>query len=324
MTFPAPPLSEVEFIAAVELATRAPSLHNSQPWRFRRTSDTTIELRTDPDRALPVADPAGHAARIACGAALLNLRLGLAAVNRPSRVELLPDRDDPTLLARLTLAAAGPPTNEDRALAAAIPRRRSQRNPFVDAVVPFMHRGAMEGAAAREASVLVFLTEAGEVADLADLVHTANATLNRRPGYLDELRSWIHPDGVPQHAAGPAPALHELLERRDYGGDPAPEHRRYEDRPLVAVLASFGDSHWAQLKAGQALQRVLLTATRLGLAASMLSQPIEVAAPRQRLGAMIGRLAVPQMVLRIGFGVPGRATPRRPARDVIELSTAIR
>jgi hypothetical protein len=317
-----PPLTDQDFLAALGLATRAPSLHNSQPWRFRRTGDI-VELRSDPARALPVGDPTGRGARLACGAALLNLRLALAAVNRPAEVVPLPDRNDPTLVARLTVSGQRPPSTEEKELAAAIPRRRSQRNPFLDAVVPPTHRAAMATAAAAEGGVLLFVTEPAAVGDVADLVHEASTVLNRQPEYLEELRSWTRPDptrtdGVPHSAAGPAPATHELLERRDFGGDPAPADRRYEDRPLIAVLASYGDSPRDQVVAGQALQRVLLTATRLGLVASMLSQPIEVPEARQRLAALLGRRLVPQMVLRMGFGIPGPPTPRRPVHEVID------
>jgi nitroreductase len=322
------PLTDQEFRAAVELAARAPSLHNSQPWRFRRVGDDAVELRSDPARAVPIGDPTGRGARVACGAALLNLRLALAVANRPSAVEPIPDRADPSLLARVTLGAPRPPSSEERELAASIPRRRSQRNPFLDAVVPPTHRAAMATAAAAERGVLLFVTEPAAVADVADLIHAASTVLGRQPGYLDELRSWTRQDpastdGVLRSAAGPAPAPHELLERRDFGGDPAPAHRRYEDRPLIAVLASFGDSPREQVDAGQALQRVLLTATKLGLVASMLSQPIEVPDVRQRLATLLGRRVVPQMVLRMGFGIPGPPTPRRPAHEVIDAAADV-
>jgi hypothetical protein len=67
---------------------------------------------------------------------------------------------------------------------------------------------------------------------------------------------------------------------------------------------------------------VLLTTTDLGLAASLLSQPIEVPAAREQLRLALGRYGTPQMVLRVGYGQPGAATPRRSVADVIVAPTA--
>jgi hypothetical protein len=88
-------------------------------------------------------------------------------------------------------------------------------------------------------------------------------------------------------------------------------------QPLVAVLGTVGDTPGDQLVAGQALQRVLLTATDDGLAASLVSQPIEVARAREQLRLALHQPGPPQMVLRIGYGLPGRPTPRRPVREVM-------
>jgi hypothetical protein len=321
-------LTGEQFHAAVELAIRAPSLHNSQPWRFRQAGDT-VDVYADPARQLPVTDPTGRGMRLACGAALLNLRLAFAVQGRQSTVALLPDHAQSDLLARITLGQHRPASPDEAALAAAIPKRHSQRAPFVDATVPPTHRAALTAAAERESAVLALVTDRSAVADVADLVRSAGTTLANLPGYLDELRAWTRPDGpaedgVPRRAGGPAPAPHELLTRRDFGGAPAPEHRRYESEPLLGVLCSLGDSPRDQLMAGQALQRVLLTATRVGLVASMLSQAIEVPEARDRLSVRIGHMTVPQMVLRIGFGTPGGTTPRRTADDVIDTGAELR
>jgi nitroreductase len=317
-----PRLTDVQFHAAVELAVRAPSLHNSQPWRFRSTGDA-VELSADAARQLPVADPTGRAVRIACGAALLNLRLALAAQGLSTETTLLPDTTHPELLARIDVGPARPASPGEAALAAAIPRRHSQRAPFVEAVVPPTHRNTLTSAAQRESAALTLVTDRAVAADVADLIQGANKALANTPGYLDELRSWTRTDdkatdGVPRRAGGPAPAPHEQLTRRDFGGAPAPDHRRYEGEPLLAVLCSHGDSPRDQLIAGQALQRVLLAATAEGLVASMLSQPIEVPDAREKLRITIKSVMEPQMVLRIGFGTPGVATPRRDITEVID------
>ena len=70
------PWDEATFAAAVADAVWAPSIHNSQPWRFRRTGHG-IEVRVDECRLLPASDPEGRAARVSCGAAACNLGLVL-------------------------------------------------------------------------------------------------------------------------------------------------------------------------------------------------------------------------------------------------------
>lgn len=52
---------------AVELACRAPSLHNSQPWRWV-ASHTTVDLFADPHRVVRSHDSSGREALISCGA----------------------------------------------------------------------------------------------------------------------------------------------------------------------------------------------------------------------------------------------------------------
>ncbi|HKT01502.1 MAG TPA: nitroreductase, partial [Rugosimonospora sp.] len=94
----------------------------------------------------------------------------------------------------------------------------------------------------------------------------------------------------------------------------------FESDPLVAVLGTAGDTPRDQLLAGLAMQDLLLTAVEAGLAASLLSQPIEVPAAREQLRLGLGRYGPPQIVARIGYGTPGTPSPRRPAVEVIDAT----
>src|SRR5260370_30270289 len=86
----------------LEAAVAAPSMHDTQPWRFRVLHRAqAIELRADPRRALRYGDPSGRAVHIACGAALFNMPLAAAVAGRQPVVQLLPDPDPPPLLARV-------------------------------------------------------------------------------------------------------------------------------------------------------------------------------------------------------------------------------
>jgi hypothetical protein len=99
-------------------------------------------------------------------------------------------------------------------------------------------------------------------------------------------------------------------------------HATFVERPAVVVLTSHLSGRAADVGAGQALQRVLLTATADGLAASFLSQLVELPGPRKRLRRLVRGAQLPQAVLRIGHGFPVPATPRRPLAEVVGLAVA--
>jgi hypothetical protein len=208
------------------------------------------------------------------------------------------------------------------ALAAAIGRRRTNRGPYADTGVPAAILDALRGAAAADGIRLVVLDPVRAGAVLA-LTQAADAWQRADPQYRRELATWTtdrcdRRDGVPAEVFGPrgttaSPGL------RDFGLQLPGLHReaaRFETRPRLVVLHSRGDGPGRWLDAGRALQRVLLTAALHGLAAQPLTQALEVAHLR-RLLAPPGGVWYPQMILRIGYGHPVAAAPRRPLRDVV-------
>ena len=121
---------------------------------------------------------------------------------------------------------------------------------------------------------------------------------------------------MPRAAFGPWDAL-ETLPLRDFGLTRPDEPRRsahFEARPTLVMLCTNGDTPERWLRAGQALERVLLTATVRGLATTPLSQPLEVPRMRELLANGTG---APQVILRIGYGPASAASPRRPLSDVV-------
>lgn len=124
-------------------------------------------------------------------------------------------------------------------------------------------------------------------------------------------------DGVPSGAAGPWDAL-ETVPIRDFAEfSPLPRpSEKFEPYPTILVLSTDGDDRADWLLAGQALQRVLLTATWQNLSTTPISQPVEVPELRRRLlGPATGWHA--QMVLRVGYGRTPAASPRRRLTDVL-------
>jgi nitroreductase len=305
---------------AVAAAVRAPSMHNSQPWLLR-LCDGGIEILADPRRRLAVADQNGWAVRIAVGAAVFNSRLALAAAGTPAEVRLRPDHTEPGLLARLTPGPPRPGTYAETDLFAAIPRRYSNRRPFWPDPVPREARSRLIEAARAENGWLDLLVGMTALRGFAELAQSADRVLRRDSRYQSEMSTWTHADaaddGVPVTAGAPVAAPQDLLPQRTFSERVRAPGRDFEPEPLVAILGTAGDRPTDQLIAGQVLQRVLLTATDIGLACSMISQPIEVPAARDQLRRSLRRSRMPQMALRIGYGEPGRPTARRPMDQVI-------
>ncbi|MEU7909233.1 Acg family FMN-binding oxidoreductase [Actinoplanes sp. NPDC049118] len=311
--------AEADLMRAAAAGIRAPSLLNTQPWLFRLHGGT-IEVFADPARQLAV-DRAGWAVRLACGAAVYNARLALAAAGTPAEVELRPDSAEPNLIARLTPGPARAPTYAEIDLFAAIPRRYSNRAPFWPNPVPAETRARLIEAARDEGAWLEMLVGMTALSGFAEIAQSAERVLRRDAEYQSELASWTHDegatDGILITAGAPAPEPQDLLPQRSFSDRRRAPGRDYEPEPLVGILGVAGDLPTDQVVAGQAVQKVLLTATDAGLATSMLSQPIEVPAARDQLRRSLGRAGVPQLALRFGYGRPGHPAPRRDIAEVL-------
>lgn len=306
----------------VRAATAAPSIHNTQPWLFRLCDDT-IDVLVDRSRQLTTLDPDGREMILSVGAAAFNLRVAARARGRETRIQLWPDADEPDLAARVTIGAAAGDVPAARALAEAIPRRHTNRRPFANHPVPYGTLVELSGAATAENATLVTVDPALRAAVLS-LTRTAENRMKADPQYRAELASWTTPggvgrrDGVPRQAFGPRDS-NAAIPLRDFAmghGDPSAVVD-FEPDPTLVLLFTAGDGPGDWMRAGAALQRVLLTATVRGLAATPLSQMLEVPKLRALLADTItGQVA--QSVLRIGYATtPSTATPRRPVEDVI-------
>jgi hypothetical protein len=315
-----------QFRAAVSAAVRAPSMYNAQPWRFAMRDDA-IDVRIDPHRLLPVADPEHWAAHIACGAAIANMRLALAAAGYQTSLRLWPAESDALWVARLSITGRYQMSPRERALWSAVPVRYSNRRPFFESAVPATAVAQLTGAAEQSGGWLVVASDRQVHARIAEIVRSADERLRTDAGYLAELAEWtgrhsVEPAGIPPESAGVAPAGHDLLAMRDFGGRERAQGRDFESDPLLMVLGWAGSTRRDTVHAGIALQMVLLTATDERLATSMLSQPIEVPDAREDLRQAVQRNGVPHMVIRVGFGQPGSPTERRPVDTVIDAVEA--
>lgn len=303
-------------------AIAAPSVHNTQPWRFR-IHDQAVDVLVDTRRRLTVLDPQGREMFVSVGAALFNLRVALRARGRQAKVRLMPDPTEPDLAARV---AAHPATGQSPtalALAGAIPRRHTNRRPFADRPVPDTVMAELSAAATAENATLL-VAGTGLRDGVLSLTRTAENRLLSDPRYQDELARWTtvggvgRSDGVPRQALGPRDTDAAVPMRDLARGQGAPTAVvAFERDPTIVLLFTPGDSPYDWLRAGAALQRVLLTATLHGLAATPLSQLTEIPPLRQLLtDSHTGQVV--QTLLRLGYATtPAVPTPRRPLSEVL-------
>ncbi|WP_405093868.1 nitroreductase [Micromonospora sp. NBC_01392] len=311
--------------AAARQSLHAPSVFNTQPWRWRVTADA-LELRTDPDRQLAHTDPDGRLLVLSCGAALHHARVSLAAAGWTVDVERLPDRADPTLLARLR--TTGPTALDVPAgrLVDAIPRRRTDRRAYGDRPVPEPVLARLGDAVEAEGAHL-HVVRPDQMPMLAVSTGRAADAELADPAYREELRRWTNRpagsgDGVPTATAvRPAPRRVPLRDHAPGGAAGLTAGADFDRGAAYLILFGERDDPAAWLRGGEALSALLLTATAEGLASAPLSDAIELAWPRRMMRDLLAGIGEPYLVVRVGWGPDADLppAPRRAPADVIEV-----
>ena len=313
--------------AMLATAARAPSVHNTQPWRFA-VGTHAIDLYADPARKLRY-DRAGREMLISCGAALFGLRLAVRELGYLPAVSLFPEPSRIGLLARVTLGPKAPVTAMERRMLAALPHRHTHRGAFDPGGVPATLLAGLQHDALAEGATLALIDSPGKYATLAALAAEATRRQALNPAAREEILRWSRApgsparDGVPAAAFAPAgAAVSGRLAPRDFdlgrhlGLLPGPG----PDGPppaATAVLVTLGDSRADWLRAGQALHRVLAHAATAWVSASLHTQPLEVPAIRDLIRVRLALPGVAQMLLQFGPARSGMASPRRPVPDLL-------
>jgi nitroreductase len=311
---------------AAEEARLAPSILNTQPWRWEVRGEV-LELYCDPARQLEHLDPHGRLMILSCGAALHHARVALAAAGYEPVVERRPDPSQPGLLARIRDCRPRPAGRESLLAYDSIRRRRTDRRPFAGGVRVPAAEVARLAAVAEAEHVRLYPIERADIVYLRYAVRGADTVGAHDEGIADDLRRWTHRgagtgDGVPPGTVV-APVLRPVGVR-DFGlgGSAALEPGSGDDRSAeYVVLATDRDEPEDWLTAGEATSAVWLTAISEGLAVSPMSNVVEIPGARVLVRSLLHPPGEPQLVLRLGVAQghePPPASPRRTGPEVVD------
>jgi hypothetical protein len=323
---------------AVQLACRAPSLHNSQPWRWVATGPT-VELFVDPDRAPRHSDTSGREALIACGAVLDHFRVAMAAAGWTANVDRFPNPNDLHHVASIDFSPLEFVTDGHRRRADAILVRRTDRLPLgpppqwnsfeaqLHATVNAenVRRGAQQRSCRCDVIADELRPELAQASQLTESLRLYDSSYHAELGWW--TAAFTTAEDIPQSSLVSAAESDRVDVGRVFPVTHHPERRQEvaEDRSKIVVLSTYDDTHNAVLQCGEMLSAVLLDATMAGLATCTLTHITELPASRAIVATLIGQQTTPQVLIRIGLApsiedVPP-ATPRRPIGEVFELRT---
>ncbi len=310
---------------AATAAGHAPSIHNTQPWRWRLTSNQ-LDLFLDHSRGLEVTDPDARLALLSCGAALHHALVSLAAAGWHTIVARMPDAAHPDHLAQLRLNHRIPVSPAARRRLQTIGLRHTDRRPTAGAPID---ADALRSviAAVESAGAGLHPLRPDQVYDLASAADQAQRAEAEDLAWQAEVTYWTGGSrplgsGIPD-AAIPDRATQTTVPGRDFGhhGD-LPVSEAHGNDAVFAILHGTDDTEEDWLRAGEALSAAWLTATELGLSVLPLSATIEVAVTRERMRGLLSGIGRPHLVLRLSTGDPAATaaphTPRLHAEQVIE------
>lgn len=302
---------------AAHAAGMAPSVFNTQPWRWRVLPEW-LELYADRSRQMGRVDPEGRLLTISCGAALHHARVALAAEGWEAAVVRFPDPEEPDHLARVSLGrqVGVAPAAMRRFQAAQI--RHTDRRTLVDVPVPDEVLAEIRSAVEAEQNHLHVL-HGDQVNDLAVAAGRADVLEAADPDLRAELAYWIggrreEGTGIPDTVI-PSGAPPTGVPMRDLGRTGTLPPGEGSDRAAIyAVIFGAEDTPPAWLRAGEALSAAWLTATMHGVSLLPFSAPMEVPATRIVLRRLLAGLGHPYLVLRLGLVDPTEPAPPRPPR----------
>ncbi len=299
----------------------APSLHNTQPWKFIVRGDE-IRVLADRTRHLKVADPDARELYISVGCALENLQTAATYFGLNTSITYFPDPNDEVWVATLSCRENGyTPSLGDDELFHAITLRHTNRQIYTQK--PLTERDiARLRASLHEPDITLQLTEDAELKQRIDsLLISADLTQFANPDYRDELNHWISQGEFGYRWLVARMGQLATTYLNNHQKPVKPEANVVLNAPLLALLSTTTNDRRAQIKAGQVFERIALNATALNIGIQPLSQILQVNELKPELSKLFtGAAAFPQMTFRLGYvDIAEDATPRKEVNTVVNF-----
>ncbi len=321
----------------LEAAGRAPSAHNTQPWKLT-WRENELQVCVPEHRMLPAADPEGADTLYALGAMMENLMLTLHQIGFEGEYVVAEkwQFSEPTIVLRWRSRGS----KVDSPLYRMIPIRRTSRVPYLDEPIPSGVLKDIEEAA-RPAKIYV-LTDSAAKNEIRFLTAAAGAQALQNERYASELYRWMrfsrrdpgwYKDGLNAECMGwnrIEAALARKLLRPSVVGVLAKSWLTrwlYTDidkqapfAPALYLLTTRDSSFAGRVQAGRSLQRVWLTAAAHGLVTHPLSAAVDDARSRSRVLALFAVAAEETHInlFRLGKSPKTARSARLPADALLE------
>ena len=315
---------------AVLLACRAPSVHNSQPWRWV-SEDAVLQLFVDRRRRVRSADRSGREAILSCGAVLDHLRIAMVAAGWQAQIDRFPNPNNLDHLASITFRPLEFLTDAQRRRAEAILQRRTDRLPLACPTYWASFEPVLRNSVDESVVTLDVLPDE-ERPQLAQASQLTEVLRRDDAFYHAELQWWTAPfvmfEGVPPATLASASELQRVDVAREFPRRGVTDRRTdvATDLSKILVLSTDADTRVEVLRCGEALSTVLLECTMAGMATCTLTHLIELNESRDVVRRLIGERAEPQVLIRVGIAPPMEdlpaVTPRRPLDHVLKISEA--
>ena len=318
-------ISSANFEFLVAQAVKAPSGHNTQPWKFRQNG-SVVEIYPDFDRRLPVVDPDDRELSVSLGCAVENLCLAAQTKGYKSAVSV----GDKGVITVSLMEKADIKPNP---LFNQIDARQTNRSVYNGEEIALDVLKKLQSIRSEKCiSVHYYARQTKQFNDIEQYVLQGNTRQMQKEAFKAELKSWMRFNKKHQD---------QTLDGLSYAVFGAPNVPRWMAEPIMSMAINAktqnkadrekiaSASHlvlfttrensrreWVNL--GRTLQRFLLTATELGIAHAYLNQPNEEAEIASEMARTLGLAGeYPTILLRIGYGERQAYSKRRSVGDVI-------
>ena len=318
-------ISSANFEFLVAQAVKAPSGHNTQPWRFRQ-NESAVEVYPDFDRRLPVVDPDDRELFVSLGCATENLCLAAQNIGYESSVAV----GDTGVIAVALTEGADVKSNP---LFEQIDLRQTNRSIYTGEEIALDALRKLQSVCSEKGiSIHYYARQTKQFNDIEQYVLQGNTRQMQNESFKAELKSWMRFNKKHQD---------QTLDGLSYAVFGAPNVPRWMAEPIMSMAINAktqnkadrekidSASHlvlfttrensrreWVDL--GRTLQRFLLTATELGISHAYLNQPneeAEIVAEMAKTLDLDGEY--PTVLLRVGYGEQQAYSKRRPIGDII-------